>query len=555
MDEPTLDASVVEGVEEALAPTAQAAGGGAWSTRALAAAGLIVTAASLGSRLLGYVRLVVVARAVPTADQGASLDAFTQAFKIPDFLFQLVAAGALASALVPVLAALFATGEERRAWRVVSTITTLVLGALLVLVVVAEFAAPFLMASIVAPGFTGEKLQLSIDLTRVMLLGPLFMAAGAIASAVLNARGRFAAAAVAPLVYNLGIIGGAVLLVPVMGVEGLAVGVVVGAVGLLAVQLPGMVSVGARLAPSLDLRDEATGRAIVLMVPRAIGLGAAQVALLVITSLATSLPDGSVYAFNAAFTLLQIPIGVIGVPLGTVLLPSLSRVAASGEVDAFRRLLVRGLGMLAYVMLAISALGIPLAGDVTRVTYGLSGLHADAMGWIGSSLAVFMVGLTAHSMIAILARAFYAMQDTTTPLISAVAAVIVNVAVGVLLIGPFGLAGLAASIAIGAWLEVAWLVVMLLRRTPGLGLGQLWRDIALTAVAAVPGVLTALALESALGAYGPAPGGTLVSLGRLTVVTSAAGLVGLGASLALRIEEPRRILGIVLDLIHRRGRG
>ncbi len=555
MDEPTLDASVVEGVEEALAPTAQAAGGGAWSTRALAAAGLIVTAASLGSRLLGYVRLVVVARAVPTADQGASLDAFTQAFKIPDFLFQLVAAGALASALVPVLAALFATGEERRAWRVVSTITTLVLGALLVLVVVAEFAAPFLMASIVAPGFTGEKLQLSIDLTRVMLLGPLFMAAGAIASAVLNARGRFAAAAVAPLVYNLGIIGGAVLLVPVMGVEGLAVGVVAGAVGLLAVQLPGMVSVGARLAPSLDLRDEATGRAIVLMVPRAIGLGAAQVALLVITSLATSLPDGSVYAFNAAFTLLQIPIGVIGVPLGTVLLPSLSRVAASGEVDAFRRLLVRGLGMLAYVMLAISALGIPLAGDVTRVTYGLSGLHADAMGWIGSSLAVFMVGLTAHSMIAILARAFYAMQDTTTPLIAAVAAVIVNVAVGVLLIGPFGLAGLAASIAIGAWLEVAWLVVMLLRRTPGLGLGQLWRDIALTAVAAVPGVLTALALESALGAYGPAPGGTLVSLGRLTVVTSAAGLVGLGASLALRIEEPRRILGIVLDLIHRRGRG
>ena len=555
MDEPTLDASVVEGVEEALAPTAQAAGGGAWSTRALAAAGLIVTAASLGSRLLGYVRLVVVARAVPTADQGASLDAFTQAFKIPDFLFQLVAAGALASALVPVLAALFATGEERRAWRVVSTITTLVLGALLVLVVVAEFAAPFLMASIVAPGFTGEKLQLSIDLTRVMLLGPLFMAAGAIASAVLNARGRFAAAAVAPLVYNLGIIGGAVLLVPVMGVEGLAVGVVAGAVGLLAVQLPGMVSVGARLAPSLDLRDEATGRAIVLMVPRAIGLGAAQVALLVITSLATSLPDGSVYTFNAAFTLLQIPIGVIGVPLGTVLLPSLSRVAASGEVDAFRRLLVRGLGMLAYVMLAISALGIPLAGDVTRVTYGLSGLHADAMGWIGSSLAVFMVGLTAHSMIAILARAFYAMQDTTTPLIAAVAAVIVNVAVGVLLIGPFGLAGLAASIAIGAWLEVAWLVVMLLRRTPGLGLGQLWRDIALTAVAAVPGVLTALALESALGAYGPAPGGTLVSLGRLTVVTSAAGLVGLGASLALRIEEPRRILGIVLDLIHRRGRG
>ena len=555
MDEPALDASVVEELEEALAPAPAAVRAGAWSTRALAAAGLIVTAASLGSRVLGYVRLVVVARAVPTTDQGASLDAFTQAFKIPDFLFQLVAAGALASALVPVLAALFATGEERRAWRVVSTVTTLVLGALLVLVAVAEAAAPFLVANIVAPGFTGAKLQLTIDLTRVTLLGPLFMAGGAIASAVLNARGRFAAAAVAPLVYNLGIIGGAVFLVPLMGVEGLAVGVVVGAIGLLAIQLPGLASVGARVAPSLDVRDEATGRALVLMVPRAIGLGAAQVALLVITSLATSLPDGSVYAFTAAFSLLQIPIGVIGVPLGTVLLPSLSRVAASGEVEAFRRLLVRGLGMLAYVMLAISALGIPLAGDVTRVTYGLSGLHADAMGWIAASLAVFMVGLTAHSMIAILARAFYAMQDTTTPLVAAVAAVAVNVAVGVLLVGPFGLAGLAASIAIGAWLEVAWLVVMLLRRTPGLRLGQLCRDMALTAAAAAPGALAAIALESALGGYSAAPGGTLVSLGRLVAATAAGAVVGLGVSLGLRIEEPRRILGIVLDLMHRRGRG
>ena len=558
MDETPLDASALdglEGVEHVLAAAPAAARSGAWSTRALAAAGLVVTAASLGSRILGYVRLVVVARSVPSVDQGASLDAFTQAFKIPDFLFQLVAAGALASALVPVLAALFATGEDRRAWRVVSTVTTLVLGALVALVLVAEAIAPALVSGVVAPGFTGPKLQMTIDLTRVMLLGPLFMAGGAIASAVLNARGRFAAAAVAPLVYNLGIIGGAVFLVPVMGVEGLAVGVVVGAVGLLAVQLPGLASVGTRLAPSLDVRDEATSKALVLMVPRAIGLGAAQVALLVITSLATGLPDGSVYAFNAAFTLLQIPIGVLGVPLGTVLLPSLSRVAASGEVDEFRRLLVRGLGMLAYVMLGLSALGVPLAGDVTRVTYGLSGLHADAMGWIATSLAVFMLGLTAHSMIAILARAFYAMQDTTTPLLAAVAAVVLNIVVGVLLVGPLGLAGLAASIAVGAWLEVAWLVIMLMRRTPGLRLGGLWRGMALTAVAAVPGVLVAVAAESALGAYGAAPGGTLVSLGRLLLVTAAGGLAMLAASLALRIEEPRRMLGIVLDLMRRRGRG
>ncbi len=552
MDESTVDPDAIEGVEEGLAPADSTRSGVGSTTRALAAAGLIVTAASLGSRLLGFVRLVVIARSIPVAEQKTTLDAFTQAFRVPDFLFQLVAAGALASALVPVIAALFATGQSARAWRVVSTVTTLVLGALLVLVVVAELAAPALVTSVVAPGFTGAKLQLTIDLTRVMLLGPLFMAGGAIASAALNARGRFTAAAVAPLVYNLGIIAGAVVLVPRFGVQGLAAGVVLGSVGLLAVQLPGLAGIGARLVPSLDLRDEPTRRALVLMVPRTIGLGATQVVFVVIGSLATGLPDGSVAAFWYAFALLQIPIGVIGVPLGTVLLPSLSRVAAVGGVEEFRRLLVRGLGMLAYVMLAVTALGIPAAGDVTRVAYGLSSLTPDVLGWIGLSLAVFLVGLTAHSLIAILARAFYAVQDTATPLIAAIASVAVNIVVGVLLVGPLGLAGLAIAIAVGAWLEVIMLVVMLERRMPGLRLGELWRDMGLTLLAAVPGALVAWGVEMALGGLSAAPGGTLVSLGRLCVATAAGGAVGLGASLVLRIEEPRRIVGIVLSLARRR---
>ncbi|HEY4754227.1 MAG TPA: lipid II flippase MurJ, partial [Candidatus Limnocylindrales bacterium] len=359
MDEPTLDPVNTEDFEDyqAAPVSGRASLAGSTTTRALAAAGLIVTLASLGSRVLGFVRYVVIARAVPDL---ASLDAFNAAFRIPDFLFQLVAAGALASALVPVIASLFATGETPRAWRVVSTVTTLILSALLVLVLVAEAFAPQLVAFI-APGFSGTQLQLTTDLTRVMLLSPMFMAGGAIASAALNARGRFAAASVAPLVYNLGIIAGAVFLVPVLGVIGLGVGVVIGAAGHLLVQVPGMRSIGAQVRPSAKLSDTATRKTLLLMGPRAIGLGATQIVFLVMTSLATQLPPGSVTAFNYAFALLQIPIGVIGVPLGTVLLPSLSREAALGDTAAFRRLLVRGLNLLAYVMLAISALGIPVA--------------------------------------------------------------------------------------------------------------------------------------------------------------------------------------------------
>jgi len=548
MDEPTLDPINTEDFVDAPAPRSSRIGSS--STRALAAAGLIVTVASLASRILGFVRYIAIARAVP--DIGTQ-DAFYAAFRIPDFLFQLVAAGALASALVPVLAGLFAADEDDRAWRVLSTLTTLILGALFVLVVIAELTLGSLVGFI-APSFSGAQLQTTTDLTRVMLLSPLFMAGGAIASAALNARGRFAAASVAPLVYNLGIIGGALFLVPFMGALGLAVGVVIGAAGHVLVQLPGIAAIGARLRPSADLSDPPTRRALVLMGPRTLALGATQVVFVVTTALASGLPAGSVTAFTVAFALLQIPLGVIGVPLGTVLLPSLSRVAATGDTAEFRRLLIRGLSLLAYVMLAISALGIPVAGDVVRETYGISHTDVQVVGWISLTLAVFMIGLTAHSLIAVLARAFYALQDTATPVMAGIVAVAINIVVGVALVGPFGLAGLAVAIAAGAWVETVILVVLLGRRVPGLGLGEVWLLMAKSIVAAVPGALVSWGVTYLLVNAWGANAGYLATFARLCLATAAGGGVMLGVSLALRIEEPRRILGIVLDLARRRGR-
>ena len=548
MDEPTLDPINTEDFVDAPAPRSSRIGSS--STRALAAAGLIVTVASLASRILGFVRYIAIARAVP--DIGTQ-DAFYAAFRIPDFLFQLVAAGALASALVPVLAGLFAADEDDRAWRVLSTLTTLILGALFVLVVIAELALGSLVGFI-APSFSGAQLQTTTDLTRVMLLSPLFMAGGAIASAALNARGRFAAASVAPLVYNLGIIGGALFLVPFMGALGLAVGVVIGAAGHVLVQLPGIAAIGARLRPSADLSDPPTRRALVLMGPRTLALGATQVVFVVTTALASGLPAGSVTAFTVAFALLQIPLGVIGVPLGTVLLPSLSRVAATGETAEFRRLLIRGLSLLAYVMLAISALGIPVAGDVVRETYGISHTDVQVVGWISLTLAVFMIGLTAHSLIAVLARAFYALQDTATPVMAGIVAVAINIVVGVALVGPFGLAGLAVAIAVGAWVETAILAILLGRRVPGLGLGEVGLLMAKSIVAAVPGALVSWGVTYLLVSAWDANAGYLATFVRLCLATAAGGGVMLAVSLALRIEEPRRILGIVLDLARRRGR-
>src|SRR5688572_2755358 len=189
---------------------------------ALARAGLIVSAAYLVARVLGYVRVVVIGS---TIGEGPELDAFFAAFRIPDLIFQLVAAGTVAAALVPMVAGELGTGRAGRAWRIVSTVATIMSVALVVLAGSAFLAAPWLVA-LIAPGFEGALLERTIELTRLMLLAPMFLALGAVATSALNAHRRFAAAAIAPIVYDLAIIGAAFLLTPGMGVAGLAVGVV-----------------------------------------------------------------------------------------------------------------------------------------------------------------------------------------------------------------------------------------------------------------------------------------------------------------------------------------
>ncbi len=547
MDEATVTA---EGAAEDA--TEEAARPGSSTTRALARAGLIVTVLFLASRILGYVRTIVIASAFPADGQ---LAPFFAAFRIPDFLFQLVAAGALSSALIPIIASLLAKDEEARAWRVVSTVTTLMLSLLLVLVAVAMLVAPQLVA-LMAPGFDGALLAETTELTRIMMLSPLFLALGAVMTSALNSRGRFAAAALAPLVYNLGMIGGAVFLAESMGLAGLAVGVVAGAIGHVLVQAPAIVRMGVRIRPRLEVSDDQARLALLLMVPRALGLGATQLVFLVITSLATTLGTQAVVVFNFSFGMLQIPIGVIGVPLGVVLLPSLSRAAADGATEGFTRLLVRGLAILGFVMIGIAGLGIVVSEDLVRILFGVAGISENAIEATGLALAVFLVGLTAHSLIAVLARAFFALKDTKTPVLAALGAVAANILLANVFVGPLGLNGLALAIAVSAWLETIALVAFLRGRVPGYGAGVAYVGWVMvrTLLVTLAGASVGYGIEQVLlGAWGEDPGFVLLVL-RAGLAVATGGLVIVAGAFALRIAELRTIVGVVVDLIARRGR-
>jgi putative peptidoglycan lipid II flippase len=517
---------------------------------ALARAGIIVSGAFLISRVLGYVRLVVIGN---TFGASAELDAFFAAFRIPDLIFQLVAAGALSSALVPIVSGLFTTKEPGRAWRVVSTVINLMLIGLAVLATGFFVLAPVIVP-IITPGFAGLQLDKTIELTRIMLLSPIFLALGAVATSVLNAGGRFAAAAIAPIVYNLAIIGAAVILAPAMGIDALALGVVAGSIGHLLVQLPPLSRLGFRYVPRIDGADPQARKALALMAPRAIGLGASQITFIVVTSLATTLAVGAVSAFNFAFALLQIPLGIIGVPLGIVLLPTLSRDAAVGREESFAALLTRALRLLIYVMVPIAVLGSVVRLPVVEILFGAGRIRPADLDLIAITLMAFLVGLTAHALIAVLARAFYARQDTVTPVAAAIGSVAINCTLAVVLVGPLGLPGIALAIAIAAWIEAVVLLAILYRRLAFFRLGGLGR----VGIEAIVGSIVAGAAGVAvLGLAGNVLGedpGRLILIVEVTVVSLAFGAVYALLSVALRIPELPSIVGVMADLLRRPAR-
>ena len=501
----------------------------ATTTRALARAGLVVTSAFLASRLLGWLRVVVISQAFPDP---SDLDPYLAAFRIPDLVYQLVAAGAVGSALVPVLTELFAGGQESRASRVASSVFNLMLVALAGVSIVMFIWAPEIVPIIVG-GFDPVVTETTVHLTRLMLLSPIFLALGAIASAVLNTRGRFTVPALAPVVYNLAIIACTIVLGGAMGIDAVAIGVVVGSILHLGIQVP-QFRRAIDFTPRIDLTDGAALQTLRLMIPRAIGLGVVQITVLVNTSLAAGLAAGSVTAYFLAFTILQIPLGVIGFPMGIVLLPSLSRAIATRRMDDFRVLVERSMRLLLWLTLFVVTTWIALRVPITEVLFG-GGPSAEVLAWTATTLAWFLLGLPAHALNVVLTRAFYSDQDTRTPVILACLSVVVNVIISLATVSVLGLSGLALGVALGGWFETFGLALLLSRRTGAVAT----RAITAGALRSLGGALLAGVVALAGWAWvspiiGPTPG-------RL-VMLIAGGTVGLAALAVYLLYS--RLMGI-----------
>ena len=516
-------------------------GGIAASTgRVLVTASLILTVAALASRLLGWIRLLVIG-----SQFGASreLDAYFAAFRIPDAIFQLVVAGALSAALIPVFAGYKARGQDREAWQLASSVINLVLIALAALSLLMAIFAP-IVVPIVAPGFDAPTTELTIRMTRVMLISPVLIGMGAVVTGILNTYQQFTVPAIAPLLYNLAIIAAAIFLAPIMGVEGLAVGVAIGSLAHLAVQVPSLARVGQRYDLTIGLSHPGVRRVAWLMGPRTLGLAAGQVNFLVSTVLASGLPEGSLTAYNYAFQLSQIPVGVVGVSIAVALFPTLSRDAALGRVGEIRRQVSAAIRILLFVAAPLIAIMIVLREPLTDVFYQYGAFSESASERTASALLFFAIGLGGHIVVHVLTRTFYAMQDTRTPVTWAIVAVAINVPLMALLVGPMGVEGLALALSISAVLEVIGLLWSLRRRIDSVEETAILRSVGRAALA---GVVAALFLLASVTLLAGSLGGLLENVvGRLAVLlllSAAGGAVYLAAAAALRAPEIGQLRG------------
>ena len=506
------------------------------------AAGLFRSTATIGamtliSRILGFVRDMVLARVFGA---GMAADAFFVAFKLPNFFRRLFAEGAFAPAFVPV----FTEYKEQRSDSELHELLAAVSGVLLAVVagvtVLGVVGAPVLVA-IFGAGWGDEpvKLALATDLLRVTFPYLLFISLVAMAGAALNTFARFAVPAFTPVLLNVAMIAAALWWAPRFErpIEALAWGVFAGGAVQLAFQWPFLKRLGLAVRPRFRPGHPGVRRIVRLMGPSVLAVSVVQVSILIDTILATFLAEGSVSFLYYADRLVQFPLGIFGIALGTAILPTLSGLAGRGEDTAYSRTLDRALRLIVTIGLPATVALILLGRPILASLFQYGAFTAEQAGLTHQALAAYAVGLLGMIGVKVMAPAFYARQDTRTPLRAAAWALAGNIVLNLALIVPLAHAGLALATGLAAFLNAGLLLRSLVRRglyraEPGWGghLGKVGLSVAVLAA-------VGWALAPPLGFWNEA--GALVRAAALVGLVAAAGGAYLASAWLLGVAEVR----------------
>jgi len=508
----------------------------------------VVSLAVMASRILGLIRDQVFAIFFGA---GFVYDAFLTAFRIPNLLRDLLAEGALSSAFVTTFSQVLATKGAKEAIRLSNRVATLIVLVITAVSLVAWAYAPTIVAGL-APGFfeVSGKAELTVGLTRIMIPFLLLVALAAQAMGVLNSLNFFGIPALASAFFNMGAIVGGLLLGFVLGpalglspIEGMAYGTLVGGFLQFAVQWPSLRRAGFSYRPTISLSDPGVRQIARLMGPAIIGTAAVQINVFVNTNFASTITDsatgtimnGPVSWLNYAFRFMQFPIGVFGVSIATATLPSLSRTSAHRDFETFRATLVHSL-VLVFLLCIPSAVGLAVLGrPIIALIFEHGRFTPFDTVQTANALAAYSVGLAGYAAVKVLAPAFYALDDTRTPMVISVGSIVVNYTMNSLLVGPLGHVGLALSTSTVALFNFILLALFMRRRLGRLEGHRLAQTVVRICAATVPMAVVAWLVDRLVVAL--PLGGILLDFTRVLASIASATVIFYMACRLFRVGE------------------
>lgn len=431
---------------------------------------IIIAVFSVFSKIVGLYRDRLLA-----ASFGASriTDIYFAAFKLPDFVFNILVLGALTSSFVPVFQRIWKQNPREGI-----LLSNHVLNILLVLIgfltIILFIFAPFL-TPLYVPGFSASEIHTTVAMTRLILLSLIFFTTSNVLSGVLNSWHKFFSFSISSVVYNIGIIIGIVFIYPFAGIYGLALGVIFGSILHLGVQLIEAVRNGWRYRWSISF-SKSVQKIFILMVPRAVGLAGNQIVLLVITVLASTLAPGNLAVFNYANNLQSFPIGIFGISLAVAAFPSFSEALTDQNTSRFKSLFATQFIRILYFLVPISFTLLLLRAHIIRVILGTGSFDWTATRLTAQTLGYFALSISAQGLTPLLTRSFYALEDTKTPVLLSFIDIVLTIILSYYFVTPFGIVGLALAESIGAIALMIALLYALHRRFGDLNDAQLLRS-------------------------------------------------------------------------------
>ncbi len=456
-------------------------------SKTITGAALVLGAASFVSRIIGLIRDRIFAH---TFGAGQTLDVYYAAFRIPDLLYNIIIVGALSAGFIPVFLTVWNRNKEeaRELFNQLVTAALVILTALSILLFV---LMPWLVRFVV-PGFSEHAMQETAALSRIMLLSPIILGVSGIISGVLQALKSFFIYSITPIVYNIGIIIGALFFVPLYGISGLGYGVILGTLLHLCIQLPPLLRYGFRYQPPKRFNLASLKEIGRLMIPRTLTLGTNQLTFIIITVIASTLSAGSIAIFNLANNLQYFPVGIIGISFALAAFPTLSELVAQKNEERFRDELSNTIRQIIFLIIPLTIIFLLLRAQIVRVLLGSGKFGWDATIATADTLAFFTLSLFAQSLIPLLTRGFYALHNTKTPLFIAFISTLITIILSLSLKESFGIVGLAMAFSLGCIFQTAVLWVTLRQHVKTLHEGKMLHSLYKVSIA---GLAMALAIQ------------------------------------------------------------